>query len=279
MTSSGKYRSGHDDSRRQAKQDCAFRCFQGIWLFHRAGRRQASFIFPVDGITAAESGVWFQMARNMSKTKIEDDDGTRRTNITSLAFDREEQHRTKLDVILTTATACLNELGYSGTSLRTLAGKLKITDSALYHYIKSKDELAYLCYMRSLDYSELALARAATEGKTGLEKLQLYIRYQVETTCGPDGPTATLSDLPSLRITHRMQILRRIDDCREIVLSFFNAGFKDRSIARCNANDASLVIWGAMAFLAKWLDRHGKIDVPELAKTYVHVLTTGIAAR
>ena len=197
----------------------------------------------------------------------------------NLTFDREEQHRMKLDVILKTATACLNELGYSGTSLRTLAGKLNITDSALYHYIKSKDELAFLCYMRSLDYSELALARAATEGMNGLEKLQLYIKYQIEATCGSDGPTATLSDLPSLRISHNMQILKRLDDCRDIVLGFFDLGFKDGSIAQCNAIDVSLVIWGSMAFLAKWLDRHGKIDVAELAKTYVHVLTNGVAAR
>lgn len=197
----------------------------------------------------------------------------------NLTFDREEQHRMKLDVILKTATACLNELGYSGTSLRTLAGKLNITDSALYHYIKSKDELAFLCYMRSLDYSELALAKAATEGKNGLEKLQLYIKYQIETTCSDEGPTATLSDLPSLRISHNMQILKRLDDCRDIVLGFFDVGFKDGSIAPCNASDVSLVIWGSMAFLAKWLDRHGKIDVAELAKTYVHVLTNGVAAR
>jgi AcrR family transcriptional regulator len=196
-----------------------------------------------------------------------------------LTFNREEQYKRKLDVILKTATYCLNELGYSGTSLRTLAAQLKITDSALYHYVRSKDELAALCYMRTLDFSERALQRADQEGKTGLEKLQLYIKYQVENTCGPDGPTATLSDLPSIRIAQRLLILERIDRTHKTVISFFETGFKDRTIARCIAVDAALVIWGSMAFLAKWMDRHGKVNVDELAATYVQVLTSGVAAR
>lgn len=196
-----------------------------------------------------------------------------------LTFDREEQYKRKLDVILKTATHCLNELGYSGTSLRALAARLKITDSALYHYVRSKDELAALCYMRTLDFSENAQNRADREGKTGLEKLQLYIKYQIESTCGPDGPTATLSDLPSIRISQRIRILDRIDQMHGNVLRFFEVGFEDGSIARCSAADSALVIWGSMAFLAKWFDRHGKIDVTELAATYVHVLTCGVAAR
>jgi AcrR family transcriptional regulator len=196
-----------------------------------------------------------------------------------LTFDREQQFRRKLDVILKTATVSLNELGYSGTSLRKLAASLSITDSALYHYVKSKDELAYLCYMRSLDYSEAALNKAEAEGKTGLEKLQIYIRNQIADTCGPDGPTATMSDLPSLRIPHRMRILKRIDICRDMVLTFFEQGFEDGTIGPCNAIDASLAIWGSMTFLAKWNDRHGSVDVDELADTYVHVLTHGVATR
>lgn len=196
-----------------------------------------------------------------------------------LTFDREEQYRRKLDVILKTATVCLNELGYSGTSLRALAARLKITDSALYHYVRSKDELASLCYKRTMDFAERALNRADREGRTGLEKLQLYIRYQIVSTCGPDGPTATLSDLPSIRIAQRVQILERIDSTTQVVVGFFKQGFEDGSIDRCDAAHSALVIWGAMAFLAKWFDRHGKIDVSELADTYVNVLTRGVAAR
>ena len=122
-------------------------------------------------------------------------------------------------------------------------------------------------------------ARADLEGKSGLEKLQLYIRYQIIATCGPDGPTATLSDLPSIHIAQRIKILERIDRTHNTVLRFFETGFKDRSIAKCNAVDAALVIWGSMAFLAKWFHRHGKIDVEELAETYVMVLTNGVANR
>jgi TetR/AcrR family transcriptional regulator len=217
------------------------------------------------------------MAKKNSNTRTSDEGELNAEH--RLTFDREEQYKRKLDVILKAATLSLNQLGYSGTSLRKLAASLNITDSALYHYIKTKDELAYLCYMRTLDYSELALSRGQSQGSTGLQKLQIYIRNQIEATCGSEGPTATLSDLPSLRIPHRMRILKRMDACRDIVIQFFEEGFKDGTIARCNAFDCSLVIWGAMTFLAKWTDRHGNFDIDELADSYVGVLTSGVAAR
>ena len=86
---------------------------------------------------------------------------------------------------------------------------------------------------------------AAQEGSTGLEKVQLYIRYQMREMCGNNGPVAILSEIPSLKHAHRTQILER---------------------AR---NDSKT--------LAGFID-DGKFDVAETADTFVRVLTQGISA-
>jgi AcrR family transcriptional regulator len=46
-----------------------------------------------------------------------------------------------------------------------LAAQLKITDSALYHYVRCKDELAALCYQQTLEFLENAVSRADKEGQ------------------------------------------------------------------------------------------------------------------
>ena len=94
-------------------------------------------------------------------------------------FDREQQRRMKRDKLLKVAADCFNQKGFSGTSLKDVAQKLNITDAALYYYVKNKEELVNLCYLRALDLGQSALDRAIEEGETPLLKLELFIRYQV----------------------------------------------------------------------------------------------------
>jgi len=139
-------------------------------------------------------------------------------------FDRNQQFQQKLDLLLKTAAGCFNQKGFSGTSLRDVADRLNITDAALYYYVKNKEELVFLCYQRALDLGEQAMRRAAEEGKTGLDKLQLYIRYQMEAMCGSDGPVAILSEIPSLKLAHRTHILDRTRHDSKMVAAFVQAG-------------------------------------------------------
>ncbi|MEZ5946966.1 MAG: TetR/AcrR family transcriptional regulator [Hyphomonas sp.] len=122
-------------------------------------------------------------------------------------FDRQLRHQLKRDMLLKVAAHCFNEKGTSGTSLKDLAHQLGITDAAVYYYVKNKEELIYLCYCRALDIGGVALDKALAEGKTTLEKLQLYIRYQVEAVCGEEGPVAMLSEIPALSKKHKDELL------------------------------------------------------------------------
>lgn len=61
---------------------------------------------------------------------------------------RFEQQR---DRMLRAAADCFNQKGYSGTSLKDVANRLGLTDPALYYYVRSKEELVYLCYLRAAE--------------------------------------------------------------------------------------------------------------------------------
>jgi hypothetical protein len=110
-----------------------------------------------------------------------------------------------------------------------------------------------------------------------LEKLQLYIKYQIEAICGSEGPLAVLSELPSLTLAHRTHIVERLNKEVSLLAQFFQAGFEDGSILKCNRRIASAAILGSLNWIAKW--QHEKRDVAETVETFVQVLTRGIAAK
>jgi len=192
-------------------------------------------------------------------------------------FDRNQQFKQKLELLLKTAASCFNQKGFSGTSLRDVGNRLNITDAALYYYVKNKEELVFLCYQRALDLGERAMRSAAEKGTTGLEKVQLYIRYQMQEMCGSNGPVAILSEIPSLKLAHRTQILERARNDSKTLAGFIELGMRDGSIRPCNAVIACAAIFGALNWVPKWYRDDGKFDVAETADTFVRVLTQGIS--
>ena len=109
--------------------------------------------------------------------------------------------------ILKAAASCFNHKGFSGTSLKDVSRHLGLTDAALYYYVKNKEELVYQCYLRAAELGREAMDRAIEDGSTGFEKAQLYITYHVEIMVGERGPVAIMSEIPSLKRTHRNEIL------------------------------------------------------------------------
>ena len=106
--------------------------------------------------------------------------------------------------MLKAAAECFNQKGYSGTSLRNVADVLGLTDAALYYYVRNKEELVYLCYVRAADLGREAMDRATTEGQNGMDVMLRYFRYHIEMMVGDRGPIAIMSEIPSLDPKHRV---------------------------------------------------------------------------
>ena len=79
----------------------------------------------------------------------------------------ETRFQLKRDRLLRAAAECFNKKGYSGTSLKDVADILNLTDAALYYYVRNKEELVYLCYVRAADVGREAMERAIAECDTG----------------------------------------------------------------------------------------------------------------
>jgi AcrR family transcriptional regulator len=177
--------------------------------------------------------------------------------------------------MLRAAAQCFNQKGYSGTSLRDVADLLGLTDAALYYYVRNKEELVYLCYVRAADLGREALDRACSEGQSGMDIILRYFRYHIEMMVGDRGPIAIMSEVPSLKPEHRDEVLelsRRHSKNFEAVLE---AGIKDGSVAACNIRMTGNAIMGSINWIPKWFHGDPKL-AQNLIKEFPEILARGL---
>lgn len=195
-----------------------------------------------------------------------------------MAIDAEEtRFQLQKARMLKAAAQCFNQKGYSGTSLRNVADILGLTDAALYYYVRNKEELVYLCYVRAADLGREALDRAEAEGKNGMDIMLRYFRHHIEMMVGDRGPIAIMSEIPSLEPQHREEVLelsRRHSINFEAVLK---GGIRDGSIADCNVRMTGNAIMGSINWIPKWY--HGD---PEMGRNLIaefpEILARGLSA-
>lgn len=187
----------------------------------------------------------------------------------------ETRFNTQRERILKAAASCFNQKGFSGASLKDVAAHLGLTDAALYYYVKNKEELVYHCYLRAGELGTEAMDRALADGQDGLAQVQLYLRYHLEIMVGERGPVAIMSEIPSLKRSHRNDILeisRRHSAAFEALLE---TGIADGSIDDCDVRMTGNAIMGSVNWVPKWY--HGK---PTMAKNIVSkfpiILTQGL---
>ena len=186
--------------------------------------------------------------------------------------------RLKHNRMLKAAARCFNIKGYSGTSLKDVADLLGLTDAALYYYVRNKQELVYLCYVRAADLGREAMQRAIDEGEDGLETVRRYLRYHIEYMVGDQGPIAIMSEIPSLKPEHREEVLELSRTHGAAFEALLERGIADGSIAPCDVRMTGNAIMGSLNWIPKWF--HGDPAVAtKILEEFPRILSAGLAAR
>ena len=179
------------------------------------------------------------------------------------------------DRMLRAAAKCFNEKGYSGSSLKDVARVLGLTDAALYYYVKNKEELVYLCYLRAGDVGREAMDRAMADGSNGHDTVKRYLRYHLEAMTGELGPVAIMSEIPSLKPEHRERILEISRHHGARFEAVLKKGIEDGSIAPCDVRMTGNAIMGSLNWVPKWFHGDAAIAANVVAE-FPEILSAGL---
>jgi AcrR family transcriptional regulator len=177
--------------------------------------------------------------------------------------------------VLKAAATCFNQKGFSGTSLKDVSRHLGLTDAALYYYVKNKEELVYLCYLRAAELGREAMDRGVSEGKSGFLQALLYIRYHVEIMVGERGPVAIMSEIPTLSRSHRNEILEVSRQHSAGFEEILHHGIADGSISPCNVRMTGNAIMGSINWISKWFHGDQKM-ARQIQDEFPEILVQGL---
>lgn len=190
----------------------------------------------------------------------------------------ETRFQLQKDRMLKAAAHCFNQKGYSGTSLKDVAKMLGLTDAALYYYVRNKEELVYLCYVRAAEVGREALQQAIDAGGNGFEKVVRYLHNHVDIMVGERGPIAIMSEVPSLKPVHREEVLAFSRAHSTAFETLIEEGIVDGSIADCDVRMTGNAIMGAINWIPKWY--HGDEAVArQIVGEFPKILSVGLHAR
>jgi len=169
---------------------------------------------------------------------------------------RDAQAKIKLDAVLAEAAALFNAKGYHATSLADVAEQLDITKTALYYYVKNKNDLLYQTYVLSLQEIERATMDAENKGANGLDKLCQYVLSQAFVH---QEASALVNEVDAINDPkRRAEIVKRLRGANKRIADWIDEGVKDGSVAPCDPDLAGRFVMGAFNWLPRWLPQSGK---------------------
>ncbi len=193
-------------------------------------------------------------------------------------FDREEQNRLKQDAFFKTGTWFFNKKGFVGTSLDEIAETLNVTKGAFYYHIKSKEDLLYSCYTRSLAISQ-QLHDAAEKFDSGIQQLDYFCRGTFHVQNSDDGPMIRYNSITALPVPRRKEILAETDASNKRFGESMRAGIADGSVREIDVEVVQEMISGATNSsmdLPLWRKMD---DVAEAARDYYDCFINGLKPR
>ena len=187
----------------------------------------------------------------------------------------EEAYAHKRQVLIRAASRAF---GRGDTSLEQIAEKLNLTKPALYYYVSSKDELIFECYMLALDYGDQALELAASRGRSGMERIRLFLGRYIELLVGEMNAPIVLLDYSGIRRDLRERIQKRRRDFDKVLRGMVAAGIADGSIAACDPKLAVFWFMGAVNAIPRWFDAAGPKSGAEIAAAFIGFTVAGLEA-
>jgi TetR/AcrR family transcriptional regulator len=197
----------------------------------------------------------------------------------NLVKSQDEQYQLKRAAVITEAARAFGHRGYQNVSLDDIANSLNVTKPALYHYIKSKQELLCECHNLALDFGDKALEEGASSGKTGLQKLEIFITKYIAVFAGELAAPAMLQELDAMRPEDRKRIAARRRQFDAKLRELVQVGIADGTIAPCDPKLAVFWFMGAINGIPIWFSASGEYSGAKIAEIFVEFIVNGLKAK
>jgi len=196
-------------------------------------------------------------------------------------FSKTSQHSQKRQAILSEAARLFNTQGTRATTLIDIASRLKLTKTSLYYYVKTKEELIYLCYLRSCEVHQQILSVAQNTGTDGRTKIEAaireYFRRFQAILLNREPQHAVMTEIRTLRAEHRTEVQSLYFSLYYAYRDLITEGIADGSLEPCNAGATALALFGNIQWTVLWLGDIDPENIPTAGETFIDIVMNGLS--
>ncbi|RZK15416.1 MAG: TetR/AcrR family transcriptional regulator [Hymenobacter sp.] len=183
----------------------------------------------------------------------------------------------KRELILTEAAKLFKDRGYSGTSMRDLAGQVGMEAASMYNHIKSKDELLdTICFRISDTYLAQLAEIEHTPSPYGHKirsLVRLHIRLMVEDSAAVSVANHDWKYLPEPRLSEFKQARKTYE---RGFAALIEAGIAAGDFRPVNVSVALFTVLSAVRWVELWYRPGRGISAEELENNIIAVLLNGL---
>lgn len=180
---------------------------------------------------------------------------------------------------LKAATRLVNEHGYRGASVDSIAAELKLTKGSFYHHHQTKEELILACFERTFAVMRAAQQAALEAPGGGADRLAIACRALLDFQLSPHGPLLRVTAWTGLPEAIRSDMRRRLGRLGERFATLVLEGMQDGSLRVIDPFVAAQCINGmlnAAAELERWVRG---VHAGNAFELYAMPVFTGLARR
>lgn len=187
-----------------------------------------------------------------------------------------KRHDDRLNQILMTAALEFAEHGYENTSLEIISGRLGMHKATLYHYVSGKEEILYLCQLRS--FANLAEVTEQMKDKTlsVIERLRLFVHNLARAQNTVYGRCLLMVGSKPLAEAAGGEIRKFQRQLDEIVRDLLREGMANGELRTLDPTLTSAMLFGALNWVPRWYNPTGRYTVDDISRAFFDVFESGI---
>jgi AcrR family transcriptional regulator len=197
----------------------------------------------------------------------------------NVVMSADEQFSLKRRALMKEAARAFSLNGYDATSLLDIAEIMGVTKTALYYYVKSKQEILFECHLLSHDLGDQAIQYSSARGRSNLEKIGLLARKYIELLTGEIGSCAVLLEFNALTPENRAIIGERRDGFERHVRKLVKGALAENKIADRDPKLAVFLFMGAVNWLTRWYRPEGELSGEFIATQFADMFVAAVAGK
>jgi AcrR family transcriptional regulator len=187
------------------------------------------------------------------------------------------ERATAAERILRAAIVLFRERGYHGSSMRTLARRLRMEAASLYYHYPSKQDILFAILDRTLDELLAGVGRAVAAADGPEARLRAAVRFHVLFhTDSQHEAFVSASELRSLTQAHLRLVLARRDEYERVFRGLLAAGVRGGVFQVPDVRLTAMAILTMCTGVATWFSASGRLAPEAIADRYVEMILRSV---